>query len=140
MKLSTLVAWWREINIRSATFIICNMGLIQLEEMEFYAYHGHYKEEQIVGNRFLVDLDIETDMDTAARTDDLRDALNYQAAYQIVKDEMQKKSHLLENIATRILNSVYQNLTGVKKATVKVSKINPPLGGKTRAVSVTLIR
>lgn len=116
------------------------MGLIQLEEMEFYAYHGHYKEEQIVGNRFLVDLDIETDMDTAARTDDLRDALNYQAAYQIVKDEMQKKSHLLENIATRILNSVYQNLTGVKKATVKVSKINPPLGGKTRAVSVTLSR
>ena len=116
------------------------MGLIQLEEMEFYAYHGHYKEEQIVGNRFLVDLSIEADMDSAARTDDLRDALNYQAAYEIVKQEMQKKSHLLEHIATRILNSLYQNLKGVKKATVKVSKINPPLGGKTKAVSVTLSR
>ncbi len=116
------------------------MGLIQLEEMEFYAYHGHYKEEQIVGNRFLVDLSIEADMDTAARTDDLRDALNYQTAYEIVKQEMQKKSHLLEHIATRILNSLYQNLKGVKKATVKVSKINPPLGGKTRAVSVTISR
>jgi dihydroneopterin aldolase len=116
------------------------MGLIQLEEMEFYAYHGHYKEEQIVGNKFLVDLSIETDMDTAARTDDLRDALNYQSAYEIVKTEMQKKSHLLEHIATRIINSLYQKLKGVKKATVKVSKINPPLGGKTRAVSVTLTR
>ena len=116
------------------------MGLIQLEEMEFYAYHGHYKEEQIVGNRFLVDLLIEADMDTAARTDDLRDALNYQTAYEIVKQEMQKKSHLLEHIATRIINSLYQNLKGVKKATVKVSKINPPLGGKTRAVSVTISR
>jgi len=116
------------------------MGLIQLEEMEFYAYHGHYKEEQIVGNRFLVDLSIETDMETAARTDDLRDALNYQSAYEIVKVEMQKKSHLLEHVATRILNSLFQNLKGVKKATVKVSKINPPLGGKTRAVSVTISR
>ena len=116
------------------------MGLIQLEEMEFYAYHGHYKEEQIVGNRFLVDLSIEADMETAARTDDLRDALNYQSAYEIVKVEMQKKSHLLEHIATRILNSLFQNLKGVKKATVKVSKINPPLGGKTRAVSVTISR
>jgi dihydroneopterin aldolase len=116
------------------------MGLIQLEEMEFYAYHGHYKEEQIVGNRFLVDLTIETDMDTAARTDDLRDALNYQSAYEIVRLEMQKKSHLLEHVATRILNSLYQNLKGVKKATVKVSKINPPLGGKTRSVSVSLTR
>jgi dihydroneopterin aldolase len=116
------------------------MGIIQLEEMEFYAYHGHYKEEQIVGNRFLVDLIIEADMDTPARTDDLRDALNYQAAYEIVRQEMQKKSHLLEHIATRILNSLYQNLKGVRKATVKVSKMNPPLGGKTRAVSVTLSR
>jgi 7,8-dihydroneopterin aldolase/epimerase/oxygenase len=116
------------------------MGLIQLEEMEFYAYHGHYKEEQIVGNRFLVDLTIETDMDTAARTDDLRDALNYQSAYEIVRQEMQKKSHLLEHIATRILNSLFQNLRGVKKATVKISKINPPLGGKTRSVCVTLTR
>jgi len=120
--------------------ILKKMGLIQIEEMEFYAYHGHYKEEQIVGNRFLVDLSIETDMETAARTDDLRDALNYQSAYEIVKVEMQKKSHLLEHVATRILNSLFQNLKGVKKATVKVSKINPPLGGKTRAVSVTISR
>ncbi len=36
------------------------MGKIIIEDMEFYAFHGHYKEEQIVGNRFLVDLEIET--------------------------------------------------------------------------------
>jgi len=38
------------------------MGLIQIENMEFYAFHGHFKEERIVGNKFLVDLTIETDM------------------------------------------------------------------------------
>ncbi len=35
--------------------------------MEFYAFHGHYEEEQIVGNRFLVDLEMETDMEKAAQ-------------------------------------------------------------------------
>ena len=38
------------------------MGLIQIENMEFYSFHGHFREEQIVGSRFLVDLTIETDM------------------------------------------------------------------------------
>ena len=41
------------------------MGLIQIENMEFYAFHGHFKEERIVGNKFIVDLTIETDMTNA---------------------------------------------------------------------------
>ena len=116
------------------------MGMIQIENMEFYAYHGHFKEEQIVGNRFLVDLSIETDMQVPAKSDDLNDALNYQVAYNIVKEEMQIKSHLLEHIAGRILGSLYQNFITIKKATVKVSKMNPPMGGKMDRVSVTLSR
>lgn len=116
------------------------MGLIQIEEMEFYAYHGHYKEEQIIGNRFLVDLSLETDMEDPSLTDRLEDAVNYQEAYRLVNEEMQVPSHLLEHIAARILNSLFANLRGVKHATVKISKMNPPLGGKTRAVSVTLSR
>ncbi len=116
------------------------MGLIQIENMEFYAYHGHFKEEQIVGNRFLVDLSIETDMQVPAKSDDLNDALNYQVAYTIVKEQMQTKSHLLEHIAGRILDALYNNFTTIKKATVKVSKMNPPMGGKMERVSVTLCR
>ena len=116
------------------------MGLIQIENMEFYAYHGHFKEEQIVGNRFLVDLTIETDMQIPAKSDDLDDALNYQVAYNIVKEEMQIKSHLLEHIAGRILDALYNNFTTIKKATVKVSKMNPPMGGKMERVSITLSR
>ncbi len=116
------------------------MGLIQIEEMEFYAYHGHYKEEQIIGNRFLVDLTLETDMENPSRTDRLEDAVNYQEAYRLVNDEMQVSSHLLEHIAARILDSLFAHFKSVKHATIKISKMNPPLGGKTRAVSVTLSR
>lgn len=116
------------------------MGLIQIEGMEFYAFHGHFKEEQIVGNRFLVDLTIETDMEKPSSSDNLKDAVNYQAAYEIIKTQMEMKSHLLENIAGRILDAVFSELPGVKKATVKVSKMNPPMGGKINSVSVVMSR
>jgi len=116
------------------------MGLIQIEGMEFYAFHGHYKEEQKVGSKFLVDLTIETDMKRPRESDNLRDAVNYQQAYEIVKIEMGKKSHLLENIAGRILDALYAEMDGIKKAIVKVSKINPPVGGKVGSVSVVMER
>ena len=116
------------------------MGLIRIEDMEFYAFHGHYREEQIVGNHFLVDVTIETDTDRAGKSDELRDTLNYQTAYLLVKKEMETTSNLLEHIATRILDALYQELTGIKKATVKVSKLNPVMGGRIGRVSVELTR
>ena len=116
------------------------MGVIHLESMEFYAFHGHYKEEQIVGNRFLLDLIIETDMSVPAETDELEDAVNYQAAFKLVKKEMNKKSKLLENIAKRILDSIYDEFEGIQKASITIHKMNPPMGGKMRSVSVTLTR
>ncbi len=116
------------------------MGLIQIENMEFYAYHGCFKEEQIVGNKFLVNLKLETEMSKPAKTDDINDALNYQTAYNLVRTEMKQKSHLLENIAKRILDVLYKNFDNIEKAEVKVSKMNPPMGGKMEKVSVTLTR
>ena len=116
------------------------MGFIRIENMEFYAYHGHYKEEQIVGNKFLVDLEIEADLKKPAASDELRDAVNYQQAYELVKVEMDKKSHLLENIAGRILDRIFREMEGVQKARVKVAKMNPPMGGKMDCVSVTMGR
>lgn len=116
------------------------MGIIKIEDMEFYAFHGHYREEQIVGSHFLVDVMIETDTDKAGESDELADTLNYQTAYLIVKREMELASNLLEHIATRILNALYNELSGINKATVKVSKLNPVMGGRIGRVSVELSR
>jgi 7,8-dihydroneopterin aldolase/epimerase/oxygenase len=117
---------------------IREMGLIQIEGMEFYSFHGHYKEEQIVGNKFIVDLTLETDMAAPRRSDNLKDAVNYQKAYEIIKSQMELKSHLLEHIAGRIIDALYSEMEGIKKATVKVSKLNPPMGGKIQSVSVII--
>ena len=116
------------------------MGKIEIEGMEFYAYHGHFAEEQVVGNRFIVHLTLITDCDAAAKSDDLADALDYQVAYMIIKEEMQIKSHLLEHVAGRILDRIFASSSSIEKARVKISKLNPPMGGQIEKVSVTLER
>ena len=116
------------------------MGLIQIENMEFYSFHGHFKEEQIVGNKFLVNLTIKTNMVTPSKSDNLKDAVNYQRVYEIVKMQMEFKSHLLEHIAGRILDALYEEMEGIENVMVKVSKLNPPMGGKIGSVSVVLER
>ncbi len=114
------------------------MGLIEIEGMEFYAYHGHFKEEQLVGSRFLVNATLETDLDKASQSDKLTDTINYLSVYQLIKEEMNIKSHLLEHLAGRIIKRLYDNYPAIVKVRVKISKINPTMGGEIDKVSVTL--
>lgn len=117
------------------------MGKIVIEEMEFYAFHGHYQEEQIVGNRFLVDLEMDADLTAAAGSDNLNDAVNYQQAYQIIKNEMRRtKSNLLENIGKRILDALYAEMDGITKASIRIRKLNPPMGGPIKSVGIKMSR
>lgn len=114
------------------------MGKIIIEGMEFYAYHGHFEEEQIVGGKFIVDIKIETDLVKAGISDSLEDALDYQTIYGDIKTEMQKKSNLLENIASRIETTLFNNHPAIISLELTVSKLNPPVGGKVNKVSVFL--
>lgn len=117
-----------------------DMGVIELENMEFYAFHGCFKEEQVVGNSFVVNVTLEADCSTAEKSDNIADAVNYQIVFNLVKEQMAINSHLLEHVTSRILNAIYDAYPNLDKATVKVSKVNPPLGGHTKQVSVTLSR
>ena len=118
------------------------MGLIQIEGMEFFAYHGCFKEERVIGTRFLVDLAIEAETTEAEAEDDLHKTVNYQAVYKLVKAEMAIKSHLLEHVGKRILDVIFANHPEALHAKVKIMKLNPSLaeGGKVKHVSVTLER
>ncbi|MBI5218091.1 MAG: dihydroneopterin aldolase [Bacteroidia bacterium] len=115
-------------------------GIIQLEGMEFYAFHGCYKEEQVVGSKFMVDVSITTNCEKAVKTDSIKDALNYQAVYEIIKKEMSVKSHLLEHVAGRILDSLFAKFETIQNAAIKIAKVNPPVGGQVGKVSITLMR
>ncbi len=113
------------------------MTQIAIEGMEFYAYHGCFKEEQVVGTHFCVDLYMEFDTTEAENSDDLNKTIDYQAVYAIVKTEFDKKSKLLEHVAGRILKAVKSHYPKIEQIKIRVAKLNPPVGGKVHSVSIT---
>lgn len=114
------------------------MGIIELKGMRFFAHHGCFSEEKTIGNFFIVDFAVEADVTAAGESDALEDTLNYQKIFDIVKEEMAVSSNLLEHVATRILKHFKADFPGTGKATVSISKLNPPLGGEVAASKVTI--
>lgn len=114
------------------------MGTISIKGMEFFAYHGCFSEEQIIGNHFIVDLDMITNTSKAQQNDDIAETVNYQAVYGFVKNEMEKNSNLIEHVAHRIINVVQKEFPEIDEITLTVSKLNPPVGGKVDRVCFTL--
>jgi len=106
------------------------MGTILLEGMEFFAFHGCFREEQIIGTRFFVDLEVDSDTVLAEKTDHLKDTVDYVGLYRCVKGEMDQKSSLLEHVAGRINEAIRKDFPQIKGIRLKISKLNPPVGGK----------
>ena len=64
------------------------MSVISIEGMEFFAYHGCFKEEAIIGTKFRIDLFLRTDTRKAEVSDELHDTVNYQKVYAYIKEEI----------------------------------------------------
>ena len=114
------------------------IGTIELEGMEFKAYHGCLEQEKVRGNSFTVDFKGELDLSAASESDDLNDTLNYAEIYEIVADEMSIPSELLENVAGRIVKAIEERFPQLVSFSVKVSKKRPPVDGVAQWSRVTL--
>lgn len=112
--------------------------MIAIEEMEFYAYHGCFREEKEIGTHFVVDFYFESNTSKAEATDDLQETISYLEVYQLIKEEMKRSSDLLEHVARRIIDKVLLEYKNMEWAKIKLQKMNPPLGGKMKSVSFTL--
>ncbi len=106
-----------------------NSSKVALEGMQFYAFHGYYDEEQLIGTYFVVDVYVETNFINAAEFDELDGTVNYETVYTICRLEMKKTARLIENVANRILGKLTEQFPGASNITVRLSKMNPPLGG-----------
>ena len=111
---------------------------IELTGMKFYAYHGVSLQEKTVGNTYFVDLELEAPLQEAVSTDNLADTINYAAVYELVKQEMEQPSNLIEHVAGRILASLKKNFPCLERIRVKLSKQNPPFGGDLRCATIVL--
>ena len=116
------------------------MGIIKVNNIKLYAYHGCLDEEAKIGSEYRVDVSIKADLKKSAKTDDLIDTVDYVHLNRIVKEEMAIRAKLLEEVAQRILNRIFNELRKVKKAKVSVSKINPPIGGNVEEVVIILTK
>lgn len=106
--------------------------------MRFYAYHGVMEQERLVGGEYLVSLTVETDLTKAVGTDDVADTVSYAALYEIVKREMAVPSKLLEHVAGRIGQRAMEMFERITTLTIKVTKVNPPMGADCKGASVEL--
>lgn len=115
-------------------------GKLELKGMEFKAYHGCLESERINGGLYLVDFCCETDCSRAALSDSLEDTLDYSLIYGLVKKEMEQPSNLIENVCARIFSSIGQAFPELEHFSVKVTKLQPPVGGSCKSAEFELSR
>ena len=105
-------------------------NIIRLKGASFYAYHGAMQEEQNIGGKFEVDIEMHTDFSEAAKDDNLKKTIDYTEVYKFINEIIhQKKYYLIESIATDIADKVLSHFPNVSKVTATVRKKSVPVGG-----------
>ena len=105
------------------------MDKIYLKNIKIYAYHGCMEEEKKIGSDYLVNLIVHADLSLSCESDELKDTVDYVALLDIVKNQMKMRANLLENVADRVVNKIISKFPSVRKAVVKIAKLNPPING-----------
>jgi dihydroneopterin aldolase len=114
--------------------------VIRIRNMTFHACHGVWDEEQEIGQRFEVDLDLITDTRTASRSDKLKDTIDLYDVFQVVQDVVQNnKFRLVETMAGRIAEAVFRKFT-VLELLVRVRKPHAPIRGIQDGIEIEIIR
>lgn len=114
------------------------MGLIKVENIRVFANHGCLKEETAIGSDYRVDLEVDANLKKSSKSDKLADTVDYVFLNKVIREEMAIPSKLLESVAKRILDRVLAEEGLVQRATVAVSKINPPIGGDVEMVTIKM--
>lgn len=104
------------------------MCQIEVEDLRFYSFHGFYKEEQVLGNEYLVSIKVTLPLQSHLN-EDINNTINYENLYNIAKTEMAIPRKLLETVAQSILVQTKEQCHNAFSIKVKICKINPSFGG-----------
>jgi 7,8-dihydroneopterin aldolase/epimerase/oxygenase len=117
------------------------MDKIYLNNMAFYGYHGVLGEETRLGQRFNVDVVLETDLSKAGESDYLEDTINYAAVYDCVREIVEGPPRkLLESVAEGLAGSLLHQFPLIHSCIIKVIKPDPPIAGHYDSVAVEIKR
>jgi dihydroneopterin aldolase len=114
------------------------LGIIRVEEIRCYAFHGCMDEEAVIGTDFSVSIEVEADLSASAKSDKLSETIDYVTISKIVQEEMSKPSKLIEHVAQRILDRLMLEFASVIESKVLVVKHNAPIQGDVLRVCVEL--
>ncbi|MEK4439425.1 MULTISPECIES: dihydroneopterin aldolase [unclassified Niallia] len=117
------------------------MDKIILNQMEFYGYHGVFKEETKLGQRFIVDLQVDVDLAKAGATDDLQYSVNYGQLFLDVKEIVEGEPYkLIEAVAENIAKKLLESYSLIEGLTIRIIKPDPPIPGHYKSVAVEITR
>jgi dihydroneopterin aldolase len=106
------------------------MVKVALHNAKFFAYHGFYPQEQVLGNHFLVDVEVEFLQQHHYTDDEIGHTVNYEQLYSIVQREMQHTRKLLETVVQGIIDGVKETFPHLETIRASIKKLNPPLPGE----------
>tara|TARA_R110002050_G_scaffold110427_5_gene222649 strand:- start:3322 stop:3687 length:366 start_codon:yes stop_codon:yes gene_type:complete len=116
------------------------MDKIAVEGIRLYAYHGCLEEEGKIGTDYEVAVFVWGDISASYESDDLHHTMDYVSINRIVQDHVSTRAKLIETVAQRISDSIFAEMPKVKKLKIKLSKLNPPINGDVKKVSIELKR
>jgi dihydroneopterin aldolase len=106
---------------------------VALQGVKFFAYHGFYPEEQVLGNHFIVDVSVEFAQQHHFGDDEIAHTVNYEQLFQMVDTEMRNTRKLLETVVQGIIDRAKTAYPFVALICVSIKKLNPPLPGQVDA-------
>jgi dihydroneopterin aldolase len=118
---------------------VSETGRILIEQLDIYAYHGFFSEEERLGQRFVLDLVLDVDLRAAALSDRLADTVDYGRAVAIVSEAFTaRRYHLLEGAARAVALALFEAFAPVAGVEVTLRKPAPPIPATLGAVGVKL--
>lgn len=118
--------------------MIIDCSGITLKDIRIFAHHGVLPQERAVGAYFTLNLRIQTDFSRALATDDLAGTISYADAFEVVKAEMAVPSQLLEHVAGRICQALFDRFPAAEAIHLELLKENPPMGADCAGAGVAL--
>lgn len=117
------------------------MDKIKIENLEIFAKHGVFPEENKLGQKFLVSAVLYADTRKAGKTDDLNASIDYGEICRFINSFM--KEHifsLIERTAESMAEELLLHFPGLDKVDLEVKKPWAPIGLPLESVSVEIQR
>lgn len=117
------------------------MDSIRIENLEVYCHHGVLKEENVLGQKFLVSLVLYTDIKKAGVSDDLTYSIDYAEVSHFVEKQMKEKNFkLIEAAAEHLAEEILFSFPQIEKIMVEIKKPWAPILLPLETVSVRMER